>query len=509
MKIKLKTLTPVHIGTGKKLSELEFYNNHRINFDKLFELLAEEKQQEFFDWIDQNPQINVNDIQRKFNLKPSDIIKKCGLYSLPSSFQRDLNEGVKDSSNKLFIPGSSLKGSLRTALIYKVLASSSDKTFLSKFLDVLFKESNNLQGYSGKIKNFIKSADNSLEENVFICGVQKEKNGQSETVYNDQKYDLLKLITVSDSESVETNTHGEISELQVYALNKSAPHRSFKIFTESISANAEMEFNISIDIEFLKKAKDELKKNNTDFGKKYFIGIEEKLKRLFDIDIINDEEFSEEKIVNTLIQAWIEFGNAVSDLEKKWVDSVINKSKANISSLNKLNTLYQTHNKIKVGFGTGFSGMTILPLLLNDPALKNKAEKFYKAVGIGFHRSSNTPLNINEFPFTRKYSNNQNFYGGFGWIQIIQNNNSATSENLAQENKAVARPPNTVIAEIIDDKSKPPKVKVLEGEHKDKVTSLPGVRLETLGLTKNSKVFVELFFQKKVLQKADYKGKVE
>ncbi|MGQ9820190.1 MAG: type III-A CRISPR-associated RAMP protein Csm5 [Candidatus Kapaibacteriales bacterium] len=506
MKIRIKTLTPVHIGTGKKLSSLEFLNNHRINFDKLFDLLAEEKQDEFFAWIDQNPNLKINDIQKNFSLKSKDIIDKCALYSLPGTIQRDLNEGIKDSSYKLFIPGSSLKGSIRTALMYKVLVSNYDKTFLANFFDDLIKKSRSFQGQSNKIKNFIKSADDKLEQEVFLCGVKKIINSKEVITNDDQKYDLLKLLTVSDSESVETNTQGEISELQVYALNKSAPHKSFKTFTESITSNVELEFDISIDIEFLKKAKDELKKNNTDFGKKYFIGIEEKLKRLFDIDIINDEEFSEEKIVNTVIQAWLEFGNAVSNLEKKWVDSLKEKSSANISSLSKL---YQTQNKIKVGFGTGFSGMTILPLLLNDPSLKIKAEEFYKAVEIGFHKSNNTPLSIIDFPFTRKYSNNQNIYGGFGWIQIIGNNISTISQNSTQEGKAVKRPPNTVIAEIIDDKSKPPKVKILEGKHKDEITLLPNVRLEPLGLAKNSKVFVELFFQKKLLQKADYKGKVE
>lgn len=503
MKIRIKTLTPVHIGTGKKLTPLEFFNNHRIDFDKLFELLAEEKQQEFFDWINQNPKINVNEIQRKFNLKSNDLIKKCGLYSFPSLIQRELNEGIKDSSNKLYIPGSSLKGSLRTALIYKVLSSSSYETFLSNFLDDLLKDSKKLQGHT---KNFIKSADNKLEENVFICGVQKGKNGKMVTVYDDQKYDLMKLITVSDSESVETNTLGEISELQVYALNKSKPHRSFRTFTESIASDVKLEFDISIDIEFLKKAKDELKKNNTDFGKKYFIGIEKKLKRLFDIDIINDEEFAEEKIVNTIIQAWIDYGNAISDLEKQWVDSIINKGNANISSL--LN-LYQTQYKIKVGFGTGFSGMTILPFLLRDATLKKKAEDFYKSVGIGLHKSNNSPLNIDEFPFTRKYLNKQNVYGGFGWIQIIINNNSTVSQNSTQENQALKRPPNTVIAEIIDDKSKPAKIKILEGEYVDKETILPKTTLEGLGLKKGSKIYVKLIMDKKKIQKAEFKDKAE
>ncbi len=267
-----------------------------------------------------------------------------------------------------------------------------------------------------------------------------------------------------------------------------------------------MEFDISIDIEFLKRAKEELNKPNSDFGRKYFIGIEQKLKNLFDIDIKNETEFNEEKIVQSLIKSWTEFGEAVSNLEKEWVNSIKNKGNANISSLNKL---YESKSKFKVGFGTGFSGMTILPLILNDQTLKQKTEEFYKLIGVGFHKTTGTPLNINEFPFTRKYSNNQNIYGGFGWIKIDTDSEKDIETNTETTIQKSERPLNTILAEIIDEKSKPPKVKILEGEHIDKETILPGVRLEGLGLTKGSKVYIKLVFDKKKIQKAEFKGKAE
>lgn len=506
MKVKIKTLTPVHIGTGKKLGKPEFLDNHRISYDKLFELIAEEKQEEFISWIEQNPNIDVGQIQNQFKLNTKEIINKCGLYSISGSFQREVNEGIKDSSYKLFIPGSSLKGSLRTALMYKVLANSSGRSFLSKQLDALKNEAKNTRGNQKIIKELLKSSDDKIVEEIFICGFLKDKNGKTETVYDDQKYDLLKLIRIADSTSVSTNEFGEISELQVYALKKIPAHKSFRINTESIRENVEMEFDISVDIEFLKRAKEELNKQNTDFGKKYFIGIEKKLKNLFEIDIKNDTEFNEEKIVQSLLKSWVEFGEAVSNLEKEWVNSIKNKRNANINSLNKL---YETKNKVKVGFGTGFSGMTILPVLLDVQTLKQKTYDFYKAVDIGLHTSNNTPLNIDEFPFTRKYSNNQNIYGGFGWVKIFTNSEKDEENSIKTSEQKTERPANTILAEIIDDKSKPPKVKILEGEHINKETILPGVRLEGLGLIKGSKVYVKLVLDRKNIQKAEYKGKAE
>jgi len=427
MKVKIKTLTPIHIGTGKKLSSLEFIKNYRVNYDKLFDLVAEEKQDEFFNWIDQDPQLTVSDIQKKFNIKTQNIISKCGLYSFSGSFPRDLNEGIKDSAYKLFVPGSSLKGSLRTALLYKALKAKSYTSFLSTFLDELKSKGQNCRGNKNKVKDLLKNSDDKLEKEVFICGVEKEKDGEIKKVFDDQKFDLLKLVRVSDSSSVSTDDDGEITELQVYALKKVPAHKPFKTYTESIKQNVDLEFDISIDIEFLKKAKIELNNPLSDLGKKYFIGIEEKLKNLFDIDIKNDAEFLEDKIVKTIIDTWIDFGKAVSNLEKNWIDSINTRGNANTTSLNKL---YKSTNKLKVGFGTGFSGMTILSLLLSEETLKQKAFEFYKSVGIGFHNSSNSQLNINEFPFTRKYSNNQNIYGGFGWVNIIENSDNSSFDPI-------------------------------------------------------------------------------
>ena len=513
MKLKIKTLTPIHIGTGKELTPLEFFNNYRINYDKLFDLIAEEKKDDFFNWIDQilDARFSVNDIQKKFGIKSNDIISNCGLYRFNQSFQDKVREGIKDSSSKLFIPGSSIKGAIRTALMYKVLKNPSYNSLIKNSFESLISKAKNLSGQTGKIKNLLKSADEELQNEVFICGVLKEKDGREQIRYEDQKYDLLKLVRISDSESVTTDTNGEICELQVYALRKERPHKPFKIYAESIDNNAELEFDISIDIGFLKQAKIELNKTTTDFGKKYFIGIEQKLKNLFGIDIKNDQEFNEEKIIQSILDALNEYGEVVSNLESEWVNSIKNKNNTSYSSLERL---YKIKNKFKIGFDSGFIGMTILPLLLNDNNLKQKAFEFYKTVGIGFHRSTNTPLNIEEFPFTRKYINNQTVFGGFGWVTILNGNDTdidmeKEETQTSNVNLVSQKPANSVLAEIIDDKSKPTKVKILEGPDVNVETIMPGVRLDGLGLSKNSKVYVVLSKNKKgQIEKADFKEKV-
>ena len=507
MKLKIKTLTPIHIGTGKELTPLEFFNNYRINYNKLFDLIAEEKKDEFFNWIDQiqNATISITNIQKKFNIKTNDIISKCGLYRFNQSFQDKVREGIKDSSNKLFIPGSSIKGAIRTALMYKVLKTAYYNSTINNSIESLISKAKNLRGQTRKIKSLLRSADDELQNKVFNCGVLKEKDGKQEIKYDDQKYDLLKLVRISDSESVATDTNGEICELQVYALKKEKAYEPFKVYTESIAEHTELEFDISIDVDFLKQAKIELNEPNADFGKKYFIGIEQKLKNLFDINIKNYTELDENKIINTILQALKDFGAAISNLESKWVQTINNSSK--ISSLKKL---YSNDNKFKVGFGTGFSGMTILPLLLDHPKLKQKVYEFYKAVGIGYHNSTKKSLVIDEFPFTRKYFNQQTVLGGFGWVTILNGNQIKTENAISQISEVInthTKPINSVLAEITNDKSKPPRVKILEGEHNGKETILTQVNIVNLGIKIGSKVYVELVLQGKVLQGARFQKK--
>ncbi len=313
MKIKLKTITPIHIGTGKELTPLDFFNNSRIDYDKLFELLSVEKKDEFFEWLDsvEVRSFSVNAIQKKFNIKPQEIINNCSLYRFNQSFRDKVRESIKDSSNRIFIPGSSLKGTIRTALLYKVLSSKSE--LLSSHIQNLVDKASKFLEQGRRTDPIKKSADDKLEEEIFICGVKKIIHNQPQVVYSDQKYDLLKLLYITDSTSVKTDESGEISDIKVYVLKKNAPHSNYPLFAESISKNTILEFDISFDIEFLKKAQALLREKNNDFGKKYFIGIEDKLKDLFDIDIMDETEFSEEKIVNGIIKSLFEYGSAVSE----------------------------------------------------------------------------------------------------------------------------------------------------------------------------------------------------
>lgn len=502
MKIYLRTLTPIHIGTGIKLTGQDFLDNHRISYDKFFSFLGDKYFEELSKYLteNENVQSNIIDYIKKFKLNKNEVKEKFSLYNFNYFFGNEVNEGIKDNENKFFIPGSSIKGVVRTALMLKVLKSN-----------------NSFDKLIGKIKSSLpekpkdrdlKESDKKLEEEVFMCGIKKQDKN---VIYSDQKYDLLKIIKISDSSSIEVNESGEISILQVYALKKSEPHKSFKIQTESIISNVTVTFNIEIDLPFLLKVRELLNDPDSNFGKYDWIDFEKKFQSLFGFDIKNkNEEITEEKIVIQIIKSLNQFGNFVSNKEKEWIDSLPEKEQKKNSALNKL---YKTENKFKIGFGTGFSGMTMLTILLENAERKKVTESIFKKYRLGYHRKSKTDLSIDSYPFTRKFTNDSNFLGGFGWCQIATSEiefkqETSDGSNDAKPNVREANP-KWIKVEITDNTSKPPKVKILDGDYKGKEVILPGVNLQNLDINLGDTVYAELSITKKgIIEKAIYKGKL-
>lgn len=88
---------------------------------------------------------------------------------------------------------------------------------------------------------------------------------------------------------------------------------------------------------------------------------------------------------------------------------------------------------------------------------------------------------------------------------------SRESQQIALPNSTMKtvqqQPAGTVKAEIIDDRAKPPKVKILEGKFAQQETILPRVELQNLGLFTGSIVYVKIVDRKGILEKAEYAGK--
>lgn len=120
--LTITTLTPLHIGTGSILRNKFDYTTKRgrtwvINEDELASLLYDGNQQDFDDMVAGYP---AADFLREEDFKEDNPLFRYILRGKPRAQSRgaELQELIKDPWDRPYIPGSSLKGALRTALFY-------------------------------------------------------------------------------------------------------------------------------------------------------------------------------------------------------------------------------------------------------------------------------------------------------------------------------------------------------------------------------------------------------
>ncbi|MCW1304939.1 MAG: type III-A CRISPR-associated RAMP protein Csm5 [Candidatus Parvarchaeota archaeon] len=123
---KVETLTPLHIGCGEKIVPMEYFIEngylHVCNFEKFLDILfsREIATNEILNNITNLPKrSNFLDLLKRFDLENERY--KFVLYKIPveENFSVEFHPFIRHSNNQLFIPGSSIKGAIRTALISK------------------------------------------------------------------------------------------------------------------------------------------------------------------------------------------------------------------------------------------------------------------------------------------------------------------------------------------------------------------------------------------------------
>lgn len=180
-KATITTLTPVHIGTGAELLNLYDYVaddkrncTYRLNTDAILEDCLTRHNDQFDHALLRRPPAELVDLPTLRSRPEFSVYTLKGTPQAKTKEAGRIREQIKDVWGKLYLPGSSLKGALRTVLARSIL---SDKEF-------------NLRpqvNMSGKAKQ----ADDWIEAAVFGA---------------DPHHDLLRALHVADSRSVDLNS---------------------------------------------------------------------------------------------------------------------------------------------------------------------------------------------------------------------------------------------------------------------------------------------------------------
>jgi CRISPR-associated protein Csm5 len=239
-------MTPVHVGSGARLNHFdgcyEAGRWWRIDLDRVLEhngnaqALAEEMRERGFRWADW---------LRRNGLRPAEVSS----YSVECRMdprELEIRETVKDVQQRPYLPGSSLKGALRTALLSWLLDQSDDAR--QGLTDFLLRE---IRSERKPEPRFLARA---LEEELF----GREPNT-----------DVLRALHVTDS----APCAGEellLSEATTYSLNgeklapKKEPGADFRSFAECLRPRATLQTSLGRDqFLFTRDARRQLKFNES------------------------------------------------------------------------------------------------------------------------------------------------------------------------------------------------------------------------------------------------------
>jgi CRISPR-associated protein Csm5 len=132
--LSLTGLSPLFIGSGDTYSQLDYvyHNNkiHIIDFDKLLEQIPIEVIDDLTNEISENFKNNIweGDIKNflaKYHFNWQESVEKT--YEIMSSIGRNEIQQFIKTGERIYIPGSSLKGAMRTALLFHILETHPQK----------------------------------------------------------------------------------------------------------------------------------------------------------------------------------------------------------------------------------------------------------------------------------------------------------------------------------------------------------------------------------------------
>lgn len=440
--MKIKTLTPVHIGSGVELNNFDYWLDgkmyYKLNNDKCFEFVfqqdenAEKKMNEWVT-VQSNFQFNTGGKQQKKYLGIFDFIdntlknkslseelkqkiyndKKYYHYRLDNCYgntTKNVKQLLKTANNEIYIPGSSLKGMIRTALLNNAFNNSIK--LQNKLSDKIKNDNNN------NSKKFLKDFELEL---ITGCGEEKfdKANNRKYYKYDDAKFDIFKFIHITDTNSLPCDEKVALFEAKI--IKRKGVGKDYHIepqdltFIEAIYPDIEFISRIGIDTKYIKLVK-EYSKNNQDKWNDF----QQRFEMLFGKDILSkSEQEIAEKVIDTIKYSLINIQNKMNDADYSFVDNASNKNSF-VTILSEIDAICNDDINPKIGAYSTFLSKTIL----NSIKFAGKDSSLYKSYLSKFNSMKLGKYEVKDFdnfPRSRSIVDWDGFLP-LGWINIEFNN---------------------------------------------------------------------------------------
>lgn len=239
MKCRVELLSPLHIGNGNELKMVDFYLDDdkklikRIDFNKFisycFEnginLMEELNKRHYKTGRD----FSITKFMDAKGIDPDDFTS-YEVSAIIEKRERESEFAVKEhiKCDGVYIPGSSIKGAIRTALMWSFLNEGDNANVLFDELDHWIRE-------RGRID--LKKIDDRISQEVFG---------------NDAHHDIFRALRISDTDTMDLE-HLEVSEIKIVGNPQEIP-----VYVENLKTGTEATFDLYLDEDMLNTKKKEL-----------------------------------------------------------------------------------------------------------------------------------------------------------------------------------------------------------------------------------------------------------
>lgn len=376
MKITLRTITPVHVGSGIMLYKNDFIQNQenhsfkRVAISQFLDKMDDQTLAVFLEQI-KTGQLCLNDFVKDY---PS-LDKVKGKYLLENPYQvnlsdkNEIKEHIKSGTQVPYIPGSSVKGAIRTALLWEF--SKKDKLI-------------------SNIEQSLKKKSNITKKTIGIDYVNDIFNISGADTKWDATKDFMKYIEVSDFLPSGSNELLLIPVTVYSSLsNTTRSYDKAYIFCECVTGSFQGTISVSpqlaIDIESGNKHLDAFLKDSSG---------SENIERMMDLI---------KRSLRNYLRACISKGNYLQKNEDIMTDNL-------------------TMNLIRIGSEIGTTYQTLIGFIeCSDPALILEIINSYDLRGLKWNRYQSIlrPMNRVNPPYPKSFKYSDDARCSLGWCEIL------------------------------------------------------------------------------------------
>ena len=302
--VKLFPLTDIHIGSGKDIEAYEYTikNGHmyRIDISEIMDNMGNFEQENFYKILKRNNILDIRSwIYNNYKEEWGYVYKEKVSSEFENYYKKKINGAVDENENselsifefigyddKKYIPGSSIKGALRTAFVISYFLENEIK------YEIKYEIKNDKKLYERKEV----SKEAQIMESEVLMAEKEDKFGnitdkKGEKLGLEPKKDPFKTVKVSDTEKIDLEQF-EVTELKIkegILTCEVLKGKYDELKNNSLLFNEGINFNIVLS-EYILKNNSKMKYNKNMGIKELLASLDDKIENILDFEIEKERE---------------------------------------------------------------------------------------------------------------------------------------------------------------------------------------------------------------------------